>query len=225
MAEQDEPGIELETGPHPTAAVIWLHGLGADGHDFEPIVSELPLTGDSAIRFIFPHAPFRPVTVNGGYVMRAWYDIYSLNDLSHEDRTGLDETRELIEAIIANEIARGIAAERIVLMGFSQGGAAALYAGLRHPQRLAGIGALSAYLPLAADTLAEAHAANRDTPVFMAHGTSDTVVRPELGGHARDSLQQAHYRVEWHDYPMEHSVCLEEIGHIGRWLNKIVNHK
>jgi len=222
MTAQNESRVELETGPSPTAAVIWLHGLGADGHDFAPIISELPLAPDTAIRFIFPHAPFRPVTVNGGYVMRAWYDIYSLGDLSRQDQSGLEETRTLVEDIIEGEIARGIPAARIVLMGFSQGGAVALYAGLRHAQRLAGIGVLSAYLPLADETLAQANAANRDTPIFMGHGEFDPVVRPELGEQARDNLQRAHYRVEWHDYPMEHSVCLEEIGDIGRWLNKIV---
>jgi phospholipase/carboxylesterase len=215
----DETGIELETGPKPTAAVIWLHGLGADGNDFVPIVSELPLAPDTAIRFIFPHAPFRPVTVNGGYVMRAWYDIYSLGDLSRQDRKGHDATRALVEDIIEGEIARGIPASRIVLMGFSQGGAVALYTGLRHAKRLAGIGVLSAYLPLADETMIEAHAANRDTAIFMAHGEFDPVVRPELGEQARDYLQRAHYRIEWHNYPMEHSVCREEIGDIGRWLN------
>jgi phospholipase/carboxylesterase len=216
---ETETRIELETGPQPTATVIWLHGLGADGHDFVPVVPELTLAPGLAVRFIFPHAPFRPVTVNGGYVMRAWYDIYSLENLAREDTAGLETARADMESLIREEEARGVPASRIVLMGFSQGGALALYAGLRHPQRLAGIGALSTYLPLADSTLAEAAAANRETPIFMAHGEFDAVVRPELGEQSRDLLRQARYPVEWHDYPMAHGVCGEELAHLGNWLN------
>lgn len=213
--------IELETAKNPTAAVIWMHGLGADGNDFVPIVNELDLAGAPGIRFVFPHAPTRPVTINNGYMMRAWYDI-SFGDLEGKtrraDEKGLRESQAQIGELIAREQSRGISASKIVLAGFSQGGAIALQTGLRHPETLAGVMALSTYLPLADSFAAEASAANRATPVFMAHGTHDPVVPYSMGNQSRQFLQQAGYAVEWHEYPMQHSVCLEEVADIGRWL-------
>jgi phospholipase/carboxylesterase len=217
--------IELETAPNPTAAVIWMHGLGADGNDFVPIVNELDLAGAPAIRFVFPHAPMRPVTINNGYVMRAWYDV-SFGDLEGRsrkaDEKGVRESQAQIGQLIARETGRGIAAGRIVLAGFSQGGAIALHSGLRHPEQLAGVMALSTYLPLAESFAQEAAPANAKTPVFMAHGTHDPVVPYAMGSGSRDLLQQAGYALEWHDYPMQHSVCLEEVADIGRWLGKVL---
>lgn len=213
--------IELETAKNPSAAVIWMHGLGADGNDFVPIVNELDLAGAPGIRFVFPHAPTRPVTINNGYVMRAWYDI-SFGDLEGKtrraDEKGVRESQAQIGELIAREQSRGIAASSIVLAGFSQGGAIALHTGLRHPETLAGVMALSTYLPLADSFAAEASAANQSTPVFMAHGTHDPVVPYSMGNQSRQFLQQAGYAVEWHEYPMQHSVCLEEVADIGRWL-------
>jgi phospholipase/carboxylesterase len=217
--------IELETAPNPTAAVIWMHGLGADGNDFVPIVNELDLAGAPGIRFVFPHAPTRPVTINNGYVMRAWYDV-SFGDLEGRsrkaDEKGVRESQAQIGQLIARENGRGIAAGRIVLAGFSQGGAIALHTGLRYPERLAGVMALSTYLPLAESFAQEAAPANAQTPVFMAHGTHDPVVPYAMGSGSRDLLQQAGYAPEWHDYPMQHSVCLEEVADIGRWLCKVL---
>lgn len=210
--------LEITTSDSPSASVIWLHGLGADGNDFAPIVAELDLPADLAIRFIFPHAPMRPVTCNGGYVMRAWYDIYSLEDPSQQDTQGLNETKTYIETLIAKEVARGIPPQRIILMGFSQGGAVALHAGLRFPESLAGIAALSTYLPLHETLIAEAHPGNADTSIFMAHGTGDPVVSYSLGVRSRRELEQQGYPVQWHEYPMDHSVCGEEIGDIANWL-------
>jgi phospholipase/carboxylesterase len=213
--------IELETAKNPSAAVIWMHGLGADGNDFVPIVNELDLAGAPAIRFVFPHAPTRPVTINNGYVMRAWYDI-SFGDLEGKtrraDEKGLRESQAQIGELVARERSRGIATNKIVLAGFSQGGAIALQTGLRHPDKLAGVMALSTYLPLADSFAAEASAANKTTAVFMAHGTHDPVVPYAMGRQSRQLLEQAGYAVEWHEYPMQHSVCLEEIADIGRWL-------
>jgi len=213
--------IELETAKNPSAAVIWMHGLGADGNDFVPIVNELDLAGAPGIRFVFPHAPTRPVTINNGYVMRAWYDI-SFGDLEGKtrraDEKGVRESQAQIGELIAREQSRGIAASSIVLAGFSQGGAIALHTGLRHPETLAGVMALSTYLPLADSFAAEASAANQSTPVFMAHGTHDPVVPYSMGNQSRQFLQQTGYAVEWHEYPMQHSVCLEEVADIGRWL-------
>jgi len=213
--------IELETAKNPSAAVIWMHGLGADGNDFVPIVNELDLAGAPGIRFVFPHAPTRPVTINNGYVMRAWYDI-SFGDLEGKtrraDEKGVRESQAQIGELIAREQSRGIAASSIVLAGFSQGGAIALHTGLRHPETLAGVMALSTYLPLADSFAAEASAANQSTQVFMAHGTHDPVVPYSMGNQSRQFLQQAGYAVEWHEYPMQHSVCLEEVADIGRWL-------
>jgi len=210
--------IEIETGPAPTAAVIWLHGLGADGNDFVPIVPELAIPDHLHIRFVFPHAPVRPVTCNGGYEMRAWYDIYSLEDFAQEDTTGFAEAQTRVTALIEDQVARGIKPNRIVLMGFSQGGAVALYAGLRFPHRLAGIGALSTYLPLRETTQAGASTANATTPIFMAHGIHDPVVLYKFGESSCELLKQMQYSVMWKHYPMEHSVCPEEIADIATWL-------
>ena len=217
--------IELETNPNPTAAVIWMHGLGADGNDFVPIVNEIDLSGAPGIRFIFPHAPTRPVTINNGYVMRAWYDI-AFGDLEGKtrkaDEKGVRESQAQIGQLIARENSRGIAASKIVLAGFSQGGAIALHTGLRYPETLAGVMALSTYLPLAESFAQEATPANAKTPVFMAHGTHDPVVPYAMGNSSREQLQQAGYALEWHEYPMQHSVCLEEVADIGRWLTSVL---
>ena len=213
--------IEIETGASPTAAVIWMHGLGADGHDFEPIVPELGLPAALRVRFIFPHAPVRPVTLNGGMAMRAWYDILELGGV-REDGEGLRQSQAEVEALIANEAARGIAAGRIVLAGFSQGGAIAFQAGLRHPKRLAGIMALSTYLPLAGTVEAERHAANRDLPIFMAHGTMDPMISIGRAQQSRKMLEALGYPVEWREYPMPHSVCPQEIADISAWLVKVL---
>lgn len=218
--------IELETTPNPTAAVIWMHGLGADGNDFVPIVNELDLAGAPGIRFIFPHAPTRPVTINNGYVMRAWYDI-AFGDLEGKtrkaDEKGVRESQEQIGQLIAREMSRGIATGKIVLAGFSQGGAIALHTGLRYPEKLAGVMALSTYMPLADSFTAEAAPANAKTSVFMAHGTQDPVVPYAMGRDSRDLLQQAGYAIEWQEYPMQHSVCLEEVTDIGRWLTGVLS--
>src|SRR5262245_18665900 len=192
--------VEVVTGSAPEAAVIWLHGLGADGHDFEPIVPELDLPSSPAVRFVFPHAPMRPVTINGGWVMRAWYDIRDDGGARREDPGGVRASHEQIEALIARERARGVPTERIVLAGFSQGGAMALHTGVRHPAPLAGIMALSCSLPLAESVAAEASPAGRDVPLLMAHGTEDAVVALTRGVRARDILRQLGYRVEWHEY-------------------------
>ncbi|HZX27353.1 MAG TPA: alpha/beta hydrolase [Telluria sp.] len=212
--------IEIETQPNPQVSVIWLHGLGADGNDFVPIVRELDLTGLPGIRFIFPHAPTMPVTINGGYIMRAWYDIRGTELMRQEDEGGLRSSQRLVEAFIANEKARGIPARRIVLAGFSQGCAMTLQAGLRHPEQLAGMLCLSGYLPLSAQVEAERSAASVQTPIFMAHGTMDPVVPYARATASRDMLKAMGYRIEWHDYPMPHSVCGEEVDDISAWLRK-----
>ncbi|NTV09673.1 MAG: alpha/beta fold hydrolase [Zoogloea sp.] len=219
MDAQLLPAVEIETGARPTHAVIWLHGLGADGHDFEPIVEELDLDRLPAIRFVFPHAPVRPVTINAGYAMRAWYDILS-SDFSkrREDAAGVQQSAAQIEALIARENARGIPDRNIVLAGFSQGGAIALHTGLRHPLRLAGILALSTYLPLADTLPAEATDAGRDAPIFMAHGHGDTVIPYEFAKRSGDLLTAQGFRLEWHDYFAEHTVCMEELRDIEAWL-------
>ncbi len=213
--------IEIETGSSPSATVIWLHGLGADGHDFEPIVPELGLPASLAVRFIFPHAPVRPVTLNNGMAMRAWYDILELGG-TREDGEGLRESQASVEALIAVEEARGIRADRIVLAGFSQGGAIAFQTGLRHPQRLAGIMALSTYLPLAGTVEAERHKTNRDLPIFMAHGTGDPMIPIGRAEQSRKMLEALGYPLEWHEYAMPHSVCPQEIADISDWLVKIL---
>ncbi|MFT3719385.1 alpha/beta hydrolase [Pseudorhodoferax sp.] len=214
--------IQIETAPSPTAAVIWMHGLGASGDDFAAIVPELDLSGCAPIRFVFPHAPSMPVTVNGGYVMPAWYDIFQPDLVRREDAEGIARSARAIEALVAREVARGIAARHIVLAGFSQGCAMALHTGLRHPARLAGLIALSGYLPLAGTLAAERHPANFDTPVFMAHGTADPVVVPARAEASRDALQALGYRVQWHTYPMPHSVHPREIADISRFLQQVL---
>ena len=225
--------IEIETAPGPGSAVIWLHGLGADANDFVPLVPELDLRGAAgkplAIRFVFPNAPVVPVTINGGMRMRAWYDILHLDlggaadgGAPREDEAGLRASHAAVGALVAREVARGIPASRIVLAGFSQGAAVSLLAGLRHSQRLAGILALSGYLPLAAMTAAERHSANADVPIFMAHGTQDPVVRMARAIASRDALAALGYEIEWHAYPMPHSVCPEEIAAIAGFLRRVL---
>jgi phospholipase/carboxylesterase len=209
--------IEIETGPRPDVAVSWLHGLGADGHDFEPIVPELRLS--RPVRFIFPHAPPRAVTINNGMRMRAWYDIFQFGP-GPEDEAGIRASEGLLKELIAQERKRGIAAKGIVLAGFSQGGAIALHTGLRYPERLGGIMALSTYLPLN-EKAAEASAANRDLPIFMAHGTHDDVIPLAKAQASKDFLLKAGYPVEWRTYPMPHSVCPPEIGHIAEFLLRL----
>ncbi|MES1924134.1 carboxylesterase [Salinisphaera sp. T31B1] len=212
--------IELEPDQPATASVIWLHGLGADGNDFVPIVDELGLGTDHRVRFVFPNAPVRPVTVNNGMPMRAWYDIKGMAIADKQDDTGIRESAGQIEALIAREAERGVTAEHVVLAGFSQGGAVALHTGLRHDRPLAGVMALSTYLPLAETLEAEASPANRNVSIFMAHGNADPVVPISLGQASRERLETAGYAVAWHEYPMQHQVCLPQIAEIGRWLKQ-----
>lgn len=215
--------IELETAPHPTASIIILHGLGADGSDFIPVCRELNLRAQGPIRYVLPSAPVMPVSINGGYEMRAWYDILPANELARrEDEAGLRRSHQAINALIDREVQRGIAPERIVLMGFSQGCAMALMTGLRYPHRLAGIVALSGYLALPATTEAERHAANQHTPIFMAHGSDDDVVLMSRGQAAQTRLAELGYPIEWHEYPMAHSLCLEEVQDINDWLARVL---
>jgi phospholipase/carboxylesterase len=215
--------IEIETAPDPRASIILLHGLGADGNDFVSIAGELDLRAAGPVRFVFPHAPTRPVTINGGHVMRAWYDIFSLDARTrHEDEAGLREAQALVETLIATEKARGVSAGRIVLAGFSQGCAMTLMTGLRHGERLAGLFGLSGYLPLADQAEAERHPANRDLPIFLAHGTLDPVISIARARASRDALVAMGHAVEWHEYPMPHSVCAEEIGDLERWLVRVL---
>ena len=216
------PHIQIDTAPNPTAAVIWLHGLGADGNDFAGLVPELDLSACPAIRFIFPHAPSMPVAINGGYVMPAWYDIHGADLLSRQDDAGIRRSEQAIQALMAQEIARGIAPERMVLAGFSQGCAMALHTGLRYPQKLAGIMALSGYLPLAEAFAAERAGVNADTPIFMAHGSQDSVVVPARGEATRDLLTGLGYAVQWHSYPMPHSVHPREIADIAAFLTQVL---
>ena len=217
--------IEIETGKNPSASVIWMHGLGADGNDFVPVVNELDLSGAPAVRFVFPHAPKRPVTINNGFVMRAWYDV-SFGDLEgnsrRADERGVRESQAQIGALIEREVKRGVTVANIVLAGFSQGGAMALHTGLRYPEKLAGVMALSAYLPLADSLALEATAANKATPIFMAHGTFDPVVPLVMGAGSMTFLAGLGYKVEWKQYPMQHSVCPEEIEDVGAWLRKVL---
>ena len=214
--------IEVETTPKPNAAVIWLHGLGADGHDFEPIVPEIVRPGERAWRFVFPNAPVRPVTINGGMAMRAWYDLKGLDRRAAEDVAGFRDTDALVRQLIAKEVARGIPTNRIVLAGFSQGGAVSLYTVPRYPDKLAGVLALSCYLPRESTFLAERAPANDATPIFMAHGRADTVLTMSLGTQSRDFLKAQGYTVEWHDYPMAHAVCAAEIADIREFLFRIL---
>ena len=208
--------IRIETGSKPEAAVIWLHGLGADGHDFEPIVPELEL--ESAVRFVFPHAPIRPVTINQGMRMRAWYDILQLGG-GPEDEPGLRASQKITEELIR---AQGLPASKIVLAGFSQGGAIVLQTALRYPERLAGVVALSTYLPLAAAVAAERSDANRDLPMFMAHGQYDDLIPMSRARASREHLEKLGYKIEWHDYPMPHSVCAPEIADISAFFSKVI---
>jgi phospholipase/carboxylesterase len=209
--------VERETGPAPTASVVWLHGLGADGHDFDPIVPALRLPGGPEVRYVFPHAPVRPVTINNGMVMRAWYDILAIQRGAREDEAGIRASGAAVDALIKREVERGVPAHRVFVAGFSQGGAVALHAGLRHPERLAGVIALSCYLPLraAAD---EFHEANRDTPIFMAHGSLDPVVPQALGEESAKLLAAAGYDVAFKRYVMPHSVCPQEVEDIRDWM-------
>ena len=218
--------IEIESAPNPTAAIIWMHGLGASGDDFAAIVPELDLTSCPAIRFVFPHAPVMPVTLNGGYVMPAWYDIFGTElgagAVKREDVTGIAKSQQDIEALIAHEVSRGIQPSKIVLAGFSQGCAIALHTGLRHPAKLAGIMALSGYLPLASSVATERSAANASTPIYMAHGTQDPVVFLSRAEDSRDVLAGLGYNVQWHTYPMPHSVHPREIADISVFLKSVL---
>ena len=212
--------LEGQTGPDPKATIIVLHGLGADGNDFVPIAQQMDLSAVGHVRYVFPSAMVRPVTINNGYRMRAWYDILSVDLVRREDEAGLRESQVEIEALIAKEVEQGIPANRIILMGFSQGCAMTLMTGLRHPERLAGLVCLSGYLPLADKTAAEVHAANADVPIFMAHGLQDPVVQLARGQASREQLEQLGYQIDWHDYPMPHSVCAEEVDDLAAWLRK-----
>jgi phospholipase/carboxylesterase len=212
--------VERNTGPEPRAAVIWLHGLGADGHDFEPVVPELRLAGGPDLRFVFPHAPVRPVTINLGMPMRAWYDIMNFDSGPPRDLPGIAASAAAVRALIAREVERGIPHERIVLAGFSQGGAIALYTGLRYEQRLAGIMGLSTYLILSDPLPDERSEANAATPVLIAHGSQDPVVPHLAGERSVARLTELGYAVEWHSYPMPHAVCPQEIADIKGWLGR-----
>jgi phospholipase/carboxylesterase len=214
--------LDFRSGDSPTASIIILHGLGADANDFVPVAQQLDLGPVGDVRFVFPNAPVRPVTVNGGAPMRAWYDIYGFDLVRREDETGLRASVVDVQALIEREIALGIPASRIVLAGFSQGCAMTLLAGLRAPQRLAGLVGMSGYLPLAATTAAERSQANRDVPIFLAHGRADPVVSFERGTATRDALLGLGYPVEWHDYPMQHSVSQEEIEDLNAWRLKVL---
>ena len=214
--------LELQSGDDPVASIIVLHGLGADGNDFVPIAEQLDLSAVGPVRFVFPSAPVRPVTINGGYVMRAWYDILGTDLVRREDEAGLRQSSAAIQALLDREASRGIAPARTVLMGFSQGCAMALMVGLRAPQRLAGLVAWSGYLPLAASTAAERSPANADVPILMCHGRFDAMVVPARGQATRDALLALGYPVQWHDYPMEHSVCPDQISDLNRWLLQVL---
>ncbi len=224
--------IERETAPNPDAAIVWMHGLGADANDFVPLVPELDLgtpAGPLRVRFVFPNAPTMPVTINGGVAMRAWYDILHLDlggegasGLPREDEAGLRASRDLIEALVAREVARGIPESRILLAGFSQGAAMTLLTGLRHAGRLAGLIALSGYLPMAASLESERHASNRDVPIFMAHGAYDPVVRLARAEASRDHLVRLGHAVDWHVYPMQHAVCGPEVAAIAAFIRRVL---
>jgi phospholipase/carboxylesterase len=214
--------VEIETGRNPTGAVIWLHGLGADGHDFAPIVPQLVPPEERPLRFVFPHAMVRPVTVNGGMSMRAWYDILGFNRGIPQDEVGIRASDAEVGALIRRENQRGIPTSHIVLGGFSQGGAIALFSGTRYPEKLAGIMGLSCYMLLEEQLPAQRTRANYPTPIFLAHGTQDPVVDVRRGAEARQLLEAGGYRVEWHDYPMPHSVCPQEVADIAAWLRKVL---
>ncbi|MEZ0231925.1 MAG: alpha/beta hydrolase [Methylophilaceae bacterium] len=214
--------IEIETSSHVRSSVIWLHGLGADGHDFEAVVRQLEIPNT---RFILPHAPYRAITLNNGYEMRAWYDLFGLELGSQQDETGICATETVIAELINQEIVRGIKADQIILAGFSQGGAIALHTALRYPEKLAGVLALSTYLPLQPTLEKEMHAANADTPIFMAHGTFDSVITLDRCKVSKHALEAHGYTLEWHEYPMAHSVCIEELADIRHFLLKILTLK
>jgi phospholipase/carboxylesterase len=212
--------VTVETGPRPAWTIIWMHGLGADGHDFEPLVPELLEAGMPAIRFVFPHAPVRPVTINNGYPMRAWYDIIAIDRRSAEDSKGITESADAIGGLIHREHARGIGSDHILVAGFSQGGAMALHLATHHPDKFAGVIALSCYLPMARDPARLRNGANQRTPIYMAHGTQDPVVPLALGEESRQLLTTAGYDVAWHTYPMPHSLCEPEVSDIRAWLTR-----
>lgn len=212
--------VEIETAANPTHSVIWLHGLGADGNDFAPLVPALQIPKDVAVRFVFPHAPVQPVTINGGMVMRSWYDIFEASLVGQQDEDGILASEKAIHTTIDKELARGIPSERILLAGFSQGCAMALHIGLRYPKRLAGLICLSGYLPLADQSPTHWQAANRDTPIFIGHGTQDPVVILDRGQATKDQLVANGYAVQWHTYPMPHSVCPEEVTDIARFIHE-----
>jgi phospholipase/carboxylesterase len=216
------PPIEIETGPNPRASIIILHGLGADGSDFVPIAKEFDLDAVGPVRFIFPHAPRRPITINRGMTMPGWYDVFSNDFVRTDDEPGMKASQATIDAIIAKEVARGIPANRIVLSGFSQGCAMTLMAGLRHPARLAGLAGLSGYLPLTAQLAAERSPANQDVPIFLAHGKQDPVIDFDRAVMSRNDLQKLGYSVEWHEYPMPHTVCMEEVEALNAFLLKVL---
>jgi phospholipase/carboxylesterase len=222
---QSTESVELETRANPVGSVIWLHGLGADGHDFEAMVPELRLPESTPLRFVFPHAPIRPVTVNGGMEMRAWYDIISLDKAGPADEKGIRESSNLLDGLIRDEMERGVASERIVLAGFSQGGAIVMHNALRTSLKLAGLMALSTYLPLRSTIESEVintpDAGDRSLPVFMAHGTFDPMIQYEGGRDSADVLRKIGYTIEWHEYPMAHAVCQQEIVDISNWLQAI----
>ncbi len=222
MTEQFD-GIEVTTGTTPTHTVIWLHGLGADGNDFVPVVDELEKRAIDNCRFVFPHAPMRAVTINGGMSMRAWYDITSLDfDQREQDAAGTAESKELVESLINRENTRGISTDKIVLAGFSQGGAIALHTALRLPDQLAGVMALSTYLPMADTLAAERHPANQQTPIFMAHGSHDEVIALRYAQASKETLEKHNYNVGWKTYPMGHSLSMEEIIDIAGWLKTLL---
>ncbi|GAB2668400.1 alpha/beta hydrolase [Arenimonas aestuarii] len=212
--------VEKETGANPAWTILWLHGLGADGHDFAPIVPELLRPGWPALRFVFPHAPVRPVTLNNGVPMRAWYDLKNLDLDQRADETGVRESIAQVEALIEREDARGVPPERLLLAGFSQGGAIALAAGVRRERAVAGLVGLSTYLPMGSTTKAEATPQALATPTFMAHGTHDPVVPEAFGARSRDLLKTLGVDVDWHSYPMQHNVCAEEIRDLGAWMDR-----
>jgi phospholipase/carboxylesterase len=220
--QETSDAVVLTPGRQPTASVIWLHGLGADGYDFVPIVDELRLPAELAIRFVFPHAAMRPVTINNGFVMRAWYDIRGFGPGVGEDDEGIVGSQRIVTQFIERELASGLSSERLVLAGFSQGGAMALHTAVRYERKLAGVLALSTYLPLRTRVAAQAHAANRATPILMCHGVRDPIVPVSFGSASRDALLELGYAVEWLTYPMDHSVCIEEVGAISAWLARVL---
>jgi len=215
--------LEIETGPNPRAAVVWMHGLGADAHDFEPVIPILDFGPQRPIRYVFPNAPVRPVTLNGGMAMRAWYDLLSMDRGAPEDEAGIRDSAAGIESLIANEIGRGIPSRQVVAAGFSQGGAMALFTALRYPEQLAGVLALSTYLPLAAAVSEEKSDVNARLPIFMAHGEIDAVVPINFARNSRKRLGKLGHDVEWHEYPMPHSVCPEELVHIKAFLDRVLD--